>query len=131
MLALEIFTHWLLRHEKEWPDLADMRQTSKWALPKSYKNHARMLLSVALLHRTPELPAMRLSLQKARAMTSAGLAHLFHKEVICLQHFSVVLSGLDLGPYPELGETDENYHPTVREERDFYRYAPSEAEFED
>jgi hypothetical protein len=131
MLALEIFTHWLLRHEKEWPDLADMRQTSKWAFPKSYKNHARMLLSVALLHRTPELPAMRLSLQKARAMTSAGLAHLFHKEVICLQRFSVVLSGLDLGPCPELGETEENYAPTEEERRDFYRYAPREADFVD
>jgi hypothetical protein len=131
MLALEIVAHWLLRHEEEWPALADMRETSRWAFPRSYKNHARMLLSVALLRRTPDLPAMRLSLQKARAMTSTGLAHLFHKEVICLQRFSVVLSGLDLGPCPELGETEENYAPTEEEKRDFYRYALREAEFED
>jgi hypothetical protein len=132
MLAWDIFIHHLLLHEKDWPALADMRDESEWSFPITYKRYARTLLSVALLRRTPELASMRLTLQKARAMTCAGLAHLFHKETLCLQRFTLVSSGLYLGPNPELGETEENYYPTREELRDFYLDAPrSENEYVD
>jgi hypothetical protein len=129
-LALEVYTRHLLNMEEEWPALADMRDDATWSFPWYYREYGRTLLATTLLYRAREVPAMRLTLQKARAMHCAGIAHLYHKELICMQPYSFVRSCLWMGPNFGLGETPHNFYPTEVEEARFYDDAPRSSDSE-
>jgi hypothetical protein len=119
-LHVEVLLRHLLNMQREWPELATGQKGFTWDDHCTYVSYARVLLRVGLLHRTPELPWIRLALQKARAMHASGLAHQLRVEIICLgDHTGCYGSTWLAGPMRTLRENDVTYLPTRMDREQF------------
>jgi hypothetical protein len=119
-LQVEILLRHLLDMQREWPELATGQKGFTWDDHCTYVKYARVLLKIGLLHRTSELPEIRLALQKARAMHCAGLAHHMRVEIICLgDHTGCYGSTWLAGPIRTLRENDVTYLPTRMDREQF------------
>jgi hypothetical protein len=115
-LVLEIVRGNLVDMQAKWPALATNQQADTWDMHCLYAAYARLLLSLTLLRRSPDLPMARFALQKARAMRCAGLAHQFRVELMCIRDLTGVRAATWMGgPLPWLGESDANWAPTARD----------------
>jgi hypothetical protein len=119
-LHVEILLRHLLDMQRQWPELATGQKGFTWDDHPTYVSYARVLLRVGLLHRTPELPDVRLALQKARAMHASGLAHQLRVEIICLgDHTGCYGSTWLAGPMRTLREDSVTYLPTRKDREQF------------
>jgi hypothetical protein len=126
-LVLEIVRGNLVDMQAKWPALATNQQADTWDAHYVYAAYARLLLSLTLLRRSPDVPMARFALQKARAMRCAGLAHQFRVELICIRDLTGVRAATWMGgPLPWLGESDANWAPTAqdREQAHFALHCP-------
>jgi hypothetical protein len=130
-LVLEVVRQNLIDMQANWPALATGQKEDTWDMHYVYPVFARLLLSLTLLRRSPNMPMARFALQKARAMRCAGLAHQFRVELICIRDLTGVRAATWMGgPLPWLGESDANWAPTAgdREQAHFALHCPDSDE---